>query len=1080
MRLIDISTERRVTVLMVTLAIVLFGFVSLNRLRVNLLPDLAYPTLTVRTELPGAAPLEVENLITKPIEEVVGVIKNVKRVRSVSRSGQSDVILEFTWGTDMDIAGVDVREKTDVLDLPREAERPVLLRFDPSSDPIMRLALRDKEKDTLDEERLKWLRTFAEERLKTDLEAVEGTAAVKISGGLEDEIQITVDQERLAALDLSIETVVARLRAENVNLSGGELEQGNQRFLVRTLNEFTSVEQIANAIIASPGNRPIYLKDVAVVKRSHKEREAVIRVDGREAVELSIYKEGDGNTVQTAARIRERVEKIRESLPESIELAEVYDQSHFISSAIGEVRTAAIWGGLLSVLLIYAFLRDARATRIISLSIPVCVIGTFVCMYASDLTLNIMSLGGIALAVGMVVDDAIVVLESIVQKKERGAGLLEAARVGTSTVVGAVTASTLTSIAVFFPMVFVSGVAGQLFRDQALTVTFALLFSLCVAFTLIPMLAALGGKTNVHGAEATLSGASGRFTRGVGRGLGWAFSGAGGGGRLLRKIMHPIVWPIHASYSALARVYPGVLRWSLQHKALVLGVATLMFALSLMLVPSLGRELIPQLAQGELNLALRLPPGTSLEETDRVVHETQEAAAALSDVELTYAVAGTGNRLDANPVDAGENVGQLYLKLKPGAGETGEQATIAALRARLEQQPGVEHEFSRPALFSSRTPLEIEVRGYDLDRLSRASEQLRAAVMQSPRFADVRTSMQVGNPEIQIVFDHERAANLGLAVRDIADEVVSKVRGDVATRYTVRDRKIDVLVRSVDPRASSIEDVRKLIVNPESQHPVTLASVADVRVASGPSEIRRADQERVAVVSANLAYGDLGAAVAEVHGIMGAIALPVGITAEISGQNTEMQESFRSMRFALILAVFLVYLVMAAQFESLVHPFVIMFTVPLAAIGAILALWVTGTTLNVVAFIGMIVLAGIVVKNAIVLLDLVNQLRAQGMERTEAMIEGGRLRLRPIILTAMTAIVGVLPMALGIGEGAELRQPMAITIIGGLGVSTLLTLVVIPVVYMIFDRTPSVAPASTAPATVPGARPAPAQPEMLA
>ena len=1059
MRIIDIATERRVTVFMVTLAIVLFGVVSLFRLKVNLLPDLAYPTLTVRTELPGAAPLEVENLITKPIEEVVGVIKNVKRVRSVSRSGQSDVILEFTWGTDMDIAGVDTREKTDVLELPREAERPVLLRFDPSTDPIMRLALRDKTQDSPDEERLKWLRTFAEERLKTDLESIEGTAAVKISGGLEDEIQITVDQNRLAALNLSIEEIATRLRAENVNLSGGELQQGNQRFLVRTLNEFTSVDQIADAIIASPDSRPIYLKDVATVRRSHKERQAVIRVDGRESVELSVYKEGDGNTVQTADRIKARLETIRESLPDSVELTEVYDQSQFISSAIGEVLQAGAWGGLLSVLLIYAFLRDARSTFIISLTIPVCVIGTFVGMYAGNLTLNIMSLGGIALAIGLVVDDAIVVLESIVQKKERGTSVMEAARVGTSTVVGAVTASTLTSIAVFFPMVFVSGIAGQLFRDQALTVTFALLFSLLAAFTLIPMLAAFGGKTSVHGADAAVSQTNSRFTRGVAKTLRWTVFGLGGSGRFFRMLVQPIVWPVNRAYGWLARIYPGLLRWSLDNKAVVLGVATALFAVSLALVPRLGKELIPQLAQGELNLALRVPAGTPLDQTDLVVRATQEAARGLPEVALTYGVAGTGNRLDANPVDAGENVGQLYLKLKPGSGEQAEQATIGALRERLESQPGLEHEFSRPALFSSRTPLEIEVRGYDLDRLSRGSEQLRAALAQSPRFADVRSTMQTGNPEIQIVFDHERAAKLGLSVRDIADEVVSKVRGDVATRYTVRDRKIDVLVRSVDPHSASIEDVRNLIVNPASARPVTLSTVADVRVASGPSEIRRADQERVAVVSANLTHGDLGAAVSEVQGILSATPLPVGITAEISGQNTEMQESFKSMRFALVLAVFLVYLVMAAQFESLIHPFVIMFTVPLAAIGAILALYVTGTTLNVVAFIGMIVLAGIVVKNAIVLIDLVNQLRAQGMERTAAIIEGGRLRLRPIILTAMTAIIGVVPMALGIGEGAEVRQPMAITIIGGLAVSTLLTLVVIPVVYTIFDRRPSTAPA---------------------
>ncbi len=497
-RLIEIATERRVTVVMFTVAVVLFGLVSLSRLKVNLLPDISYPTITIRTELTGAAPVEIENLLTKSIEEAVGVVRNVRLVRSVSRSGQSDVTLEFLWGTDMDIAGVDVREKVDIINLPLEASRPLLLRFDPSSEPIMRLGLLQKEaEDTAtsagtDGANLKVLRRLAEDRIKNSLEAEEGTAAVKVSGGLEDEVQIQVDQQKLSQLGISIQEIAQRIRAENVNLSGGRLEEGAQRFLVRTINEFQTVDEFANAIVANVAGRPVYLRDVATVSRGFKEREAITRVNGRESVELAIYKEGDANTVQVAKRVARRLENLRESLPDNIELIEIYDQSKFVSAAIQQVTSAAIIGGLLAIMVLYGFLRDARATTIIAIAIPVSVVGTFLLMYAYDISLNIMSLGGIALAVGMLVDNAIVVLENIVRKREQGEGILQAARNGTAEVSSAVTASTLTTIAVFFPMAFIGGIAGQLFKDQALTVTFALAFSLIIALTLIPMLSALG------------------------------------------------------------------------------------------------------------------------------------------------------------------------------------------------------------------------------------------------------------------------------------------------------------------------------------------------------------------------------------------------------------------------------------------------------------------------------------------------------------------------------------------------------------------------------------------------------------
>ena len=1102
-KLIDFAIRRRVTIIMCTVAIALFGAVSLARLKLNLLPDLSYPTLTIRTELPGAAPIEVETLISRPVEEAVSIIRNVRVVRSVSRAGQSDVTLEFVWGTDMDLAGIDVREKLDLLQLPLEAKRPLLLRFDPSSEPVMRLAFLDEDSKAgaANVDRLKALRRLAEDRLKPDLEAVEGSAAVKVSGGYEDEVQVFVDQQKLAQLGLSIDTVTRRIRAENVNLSGGRLEQGTQRFLVRTLNEFGTIEAMANAIIATQNGQPIYLRDVATVTRGYKDREAITRVNGKEAIELAVYKEGDANTVQLAKGVLKRVDEIKKGLPEGTTILTVYDQSTFIGAAIGEVKESALIGGLLAILVLYAFLRDARTTLISGIAIPVSVLGTFVLMYAFDLSLNIMSLGGIALAVGMLVDNAVVVLESIARNREHGMERREAARRGTAEVGLAVTAATLTSVAVFFPMVFITGVAGQLFKDQSLTVTFALAFSLVVALTLVPMLAAgrpehaaldFGpAETAADGAGSTPAAPPGRLRRmfgwlipvliivrrgivAIGHGLLWVlrhlrravvFAGTG----LAWVLDKVLVRPAQALNRWADRKYPDAIRWALAHPGRTIGAAVALFVFTIAVIaPRLGTELIPQMSQGQFDVDLRLPPGAPLETTDQTVQRAQQASAALGNVALAYSVAGTGNRLDANPVDAGENTGKLSVTLERGARRADEEQAMAKMRDSLEDLPGVQYRFSRPALFSMSTPLEVVVSGYDLDRLKAAAEQVRARMLADDRFADVKTTVEAGNPEIQIVFDQEKASQLGLVVRDIADRVVNSVRGEVATRYKLRDKQIDVLVRSVDARAASIEEVRNLIVNPGAQFPVTLSAVADVQLATGPAEVRRQGQERVAIISANLAHGDLGSAVASLQAIVHDVQLPVGTTAFLSGQSEEMKDSFRSLQFVLVLAVFLVYLVMASTFESLIHPFVILLTIPLAVVGAVWALWLTGTTVNVVAYIGIIMLAGIVVNQSIVLIEAVNQARERGLPKHEAIVEAGKLRLRPILITKLTTILGLLPMALGLGEGAEVRAPMAITVIGGVLLTTFLTLLVIPVVYSVMDRKRYATPA---PAAAPTAEP---------
>ncbi len=1052
MRIVDIATERRVTVLMVTFAIILFGVVSLLRLRVNLLPDLSYPTVTIRTEMTGAAPLEIENLITKPIEEAVGVIKNVRKVRSVSRSGQSDVILEFIWGTEMDYAGVDVREKLDILDLPDDADRPLVLRFDPSNEPYMRLALSKNPEvvGDISSNELRYFRQVADEELKNSFEAVEGTAAVKVSGGLEEEIQVLVDQQRIAQLGVSIDQIISQLAAENVNLSGGRLEDGSQRYMVRTINEFQSVSEIGDSIIPAPGFQTIYLRDVAEITNSNKEREAITRIDGRESVELAIYKEGDANTVNVAGNLKDSLEDIRKSLPDNMHLDVMYDESTFISGAVKQVQTAAAIGGLLAVLVLYFFLRNFRATLLVAVAIPVSIIGTFILMYLYDVTLNIMSLGGIALAVGLLVDNSIVVLENISRHRENGSSIFESARKGTSEVGGAVVAATLTTIAVFFPMVFVSGIAGQLFRDQALTVTFALVFSLLVALTLIPMLSGWQGKENYHDHDDSLP--PNIITRFIARIAAAILFVFGLFAKLLGYIAMPFVWIVQKINSGLARIYAPLLGWSLNHRFIVVIFAAAALIGTATLIPRLGTELIPQLSQGEFQVDMRLAAGSTLAQSDIAVGKAFEATKQIEELETSFSVAGSGNRLDASPVDSGENTAVLSLRLKPGSTEAAEAAAMNAMREAVGNMAGVQYEFSRPALFTLSTPLEVEIRGYNLEDLREASEQIVQALNDNDRFADVKTTIENGNPEVQIEFDHARIHQLGLGVRDVADTVVANVRGNVATRYSIRDRKIDVLVRSVNTQNATVDELRNLIVNPLSDRPVSLQSVADVNIEMGPTEIRRSDQERVAIISASLARGDLGADIVELENTLANLNLPASTVTEIGGQNTEMQDSFASMMFTLIMAVFLVYLVMAAQFESIIHPLVILFTIPLAFVGAILALYLTGTTINVVVFIGAIMLAGIVVNNAIVLVDLINQLRSEGMEKTAAIKEAGRTRLRPILITTVTTALGLLPMAIGFGEGSEIRAPMAITVIGGLLTSTALTLLVIPVVYSLLDR----------------------------
>lgn len=1284
--LFGLTTRRPVAILMIVVAVVVFGLVSYNRLSLDLMPDITYPTLTIRTEYPGAAPEEVENLVSRPIEEAVGVVDNLVDISSISKSELSDVVLEFSWGTDMSAATQDVREKLDPVYFPDGVGKPIILRYDPSMDPVMRLGVYGTDD-------LYLLRKICDEDVKRDLEGIPGVAAVKVKGGLEEEIRVELDEKRLASLGIDIGTVNQRLSGENINLAGGKLKEGEAEYLVRTFNEFKDLDEIGDVVIGRLNGVSVRVSDLGRVVRGHKEREVITRVDGRESVEIEIYKEADANAVEVARRVREAVygtqkqrafvremkeaptgapeeegggtsgdgkgeyrgrgkgarselrdikrkraydEALRDEmtdfltyrLPEGIDVVTLSDQSVFIENSVDEVRNTALIGGLLAVVVLFLFLRRLTTTLIVGVSIPVSIVATFACMHIAGVSLNIMSLGGLALGVGMLVDNSIVVIESIFRCREEGDGVVQSALRGVREVSGAVTASTLTTIAVFFPIVFVEGIAGQVFGDMSLTVVFALLMSLAVSLFVIPMLAsrrieeAAGdglrdrlGRSHIlrfhvlegRGPEESrpegpqpadagkrmalsvlflgelagkilrLLGTAGElvvkaaaglllpilllfrllpsrrfrglpdsWTRRLGEdrglllgryaGVGSAWEGilafrsqedflrgievlrrffsAGRGSEentairvavrglavllflpgllyillrylfqhlftvigkacllvvlaaivlvesiffmlaaLLRPLVTLVLRGFDLGYGWLSGTYPRVLRSAIDHPGSVALAAGVPFVVSLfVLLPRLGRELIPEVHRGEFNIDVSMPVGTPLVRTLDAVEPVEDLVLSRDEVDEVATVVGVEKK--SNPsAEEGENTAKLTVMLNGGGGMVEEEERlIHYLRGRLSAIPDMEVKISRPSLFSFRTPVEVEIEGYDLGTLERISREVADRMAEVPGLSDVKAHIQRGYPEVQIRYDREQLARYGLSVFDVASMVRNKVLGDVATEYREEDREVDLRVRLRDSDKRSVEDLRRLVVNPGGEIPIPLSAVADVRVEEGPSEIRRVDQQRAALITANLDGLDLGSATRAISGILHGMAMPEDFIYHIGGQNREMETSMDSLLFAMMLAIFLVYVVMASQFESLVLPFVIIFTIPLALIGVVLALYALGISISVMVFIGLIMLVGIVVNNAIVLIDYINTLRGRGMAKVEAIVLGGKVRLRPILMTTATTVLGLLPMALGMGEGAEIRTPMAVTVIAGLISATLLTLIVIPTIYNLVAR----------------------------
>ncbi|MCC6669962.1 MAG: efflux RND transporter permease subunit [Planctomycetes bacterium] len=1094
------TTTRPVAILMVLAATVVFGFVGLARLPVNLLPDLSYPTVTIRTVYEGASPQDVEERISERIQESVSVVPGVRRALSVSRPGVSDVILEFAWGTKMVFAVSDIRERLDRVFLPAEAERPVVLRYDPNLDPVITLGLSG-------EQSLVELRRIADEELKIELEKIDGIAAVKVRGGDEEEIRILVDEAALASYGLDVGTLGQRLRAENLNAASGTIEEGNTEFLVRALGEFRNLVEIEDVIVDRRGEVSVRLRDVARVVRTARDREVISRVDGVPCVLVDVYRAAGANVVALCAATRTRMfgtERQRAYVAAGRHLAPfpaaaagpggtpdpavlraaserrqmtdylgfqmqrlgvdttlLQDQSRFIESAVDDVESSALQGGFLAIAIIYLFLRRFSATAILSVSIPVSLIASFAPMYLSDVSINIMSLGGLALGVGMLVDNSIVVLESITKAREDGHAPAQAAVLGTSRVAGAVVASTLTTLAVFFPIVFVEGVAGQLFRDLSLTVVYSLAMSLLVALFVVPMLASRGLGTG--GAVERPRTWLGRGVQAAGAALlRLVLVAVAGLGWLLHHALWPLRWAFDRVYGAVDRTYPTLLRGVLRHRFVAIGLGLILLVGALLRAPALGSELIPETHQGELFLDAYLPRDATVERTDAVLAPLERSIAALPEVASTFLAVGVDKK-ELNDSDQGEHSARILIRLHPARDRPAQEERVRnAIRELVRVRPEIQtYRFAQTGVLSFQAPLVVEILGRDLGALREASVAIEAGLRRIPGLRDVRCTLQRGNPEISIRLDRDKMAALGLDSGVVARILQTKVQGDVPTRFAERERKIDIRVRRDQEELATLDRLLGVNVNPKGTPEIPLGSVAEVKRVEGPSEIRRIGNVRGAEVQAARATLDLGGVQRGVDALLYGLDLPAGIDARLGGQKEEMERSRDSLNLALVLAIFLVYIVMASQFESLIQPLVILASLPLALVGVVFTLDVLGVPVSVMVLLGGIVLAGVVVNNAIVLIDQVNQLRRAGLGKAEAIVQGAHGRLRPVLMTTLTTLLGLLPMTGwladlplvgGLPEGLELRAPMAITLIAGLASSTLLTLLVIPAVYSFADR----------------------------
>ncbi|MGM0445647.1 MAG: efflux RND transporter permease subunit [Bacillota bacterium] len=1008
MKLSDFSIKRSVTTVMLILLVVILGFISLDRLNIDLLPEINFPGAAVITTYEGAGPEEIESLVSKPLENSLATVTNVKSINSISDAGQSTIIMEFNFGTDMDFAALDMREQTDLVSsfLPDDAQDPLVFKFDPSMIPVLQLGVYSGQN-------LADLKTNVEDNVVPRLERLPGVASVSLTGGLDKEILIELDRNKMENYNIDFNTVTQNLMLENFNVSGGQINRGNVEYIVRVTGKFESVDQIREVVIPT-GSRGGFVKlsDIGTVKDTYKEVRTIARVNGEDSIGLTIQKQTDANTVSVAQSVKDEIKAIQETQPD-LNMVPIADQAEYIEQSIGSVYRNAIIGGLLAVLVLFVFLRNFRSTIIIALTIPISVVATFLLLYFSGLTINIVSLGGLALGIGMLVDNSIVVLENIYRYKQYGLNRLEAASRGSEEVGMAITASTFTTIVVFLPVIFVQGLTAQIFRELALTVSFSLFASLIVALTLIPMLSS----------------------------------------KILKLSKKQLNISDDTKLGFIKKNYRSSLNWFLHHRWIIVTLIVVLIVIGGFLAVNLGAEFLPSFDQGQMTVNYDLPVGTVLDDTQKAAGEIESILQDIPEVETIFSNIGVGDVMSGSAASESGTFTVLLKDLSERDRSTSE--VMEELRNKISI-PGADINIESQDTFmgggamGGSQAVNIKVVGDDLAELERLSELVMEEMRQVEGVREINDSFEEGRPEFLINIDRSLAARLGLRVRTVANTVKSTISGDVATQYEVTGNEYDVRVTLKDDDKQNIEQIKNIMVPSPSGAKVPLYRVANFEESEGPKEILRINQERYSEITASLYQTDLNTAVNTIQERVNKnVELPEGYDIRFGGQFQDLQQSFTDLFYAFLLAIVLVYMVMASQFESFVHPLIIMFTVPLALVGVILGLYITRTTISVPSLIGIIALAGIVVNNAIVLVDYINRIRDEGKDKIDAILEAGPIRLRPIMMTALTTILALIPLSLGIGEGSELQQPLAIVVISGLLFSTFLTLYVIPVLYSI-------------------------------
>jgi len=1020
MKIIDTSVKRPIGVIMIVIALIMMGTISLKNLAIDLYPQLNLPISVIVTTYNGAAPQEVEKLVTKPIEGSVGTIEGIKNLSSISAPDQSIVITQFDWGSNMDEKINSIRDKVDLVAqfLPNEAKKPLILKLDPTAMPIARLSV----SGDMDPGRLSQI---AEDVIKPRLERTPGVASVSLMGSKEKEVKVEISPVYLNGYGLGLNQIIQALAGENLSATAGTMDKGDQELQLRINGEFESVEDIKNVLISLPKGGTVRLGAIANITETYKDVTEITRVSGKPSLSFDISKKSDGNTIKVANELYKSMDDIKTVLPEGVKIDTVYDLSIFIRQSVDNVVQNLVVGGLLAVLVLFLFLRNVRSTLIIGLTMPIAVITTFNLIYFTGESLNLLTLGGLALGIGMMVDSAIVILENIFRYREQGYNMVEAAKEGSKEVGPAVIASALTTVAVFLPIVFVNGLAAELFRPLALTVSFSLIASLLASLTIVPMLSAKLLSAN----EKEPNMATG-----------------------IKGLFYKILFSFERLLDKVYGIYSRSLKWALKHRKTVVIVTLALIVGTFALVPMVGVEFIPSMDQGEVNIDVTMPQGTLLSETDQTLGKLVDRMLEIKEVSTIFTTAGGGGALTHGPSNSG--IGNLYIKLVPLAERTRSTDEIMEqMRDLTKKIPGAEIKVSQiqSGGFGSSSPISIKVAGDDLEVLDQIANKIKADVEGVEGTRNVVNSLEEGRPEMQIIVDRKKASQFGLSYAQIMSTVKTGFNGEIATRYRQDGDELDVRVTLPEEYKQDMSQIKDILLQSPMGGQIPLKEVAKLVQVKGPAQIDREDQKRQVTVSSDIVGRDLGSITTDIQANIDKMNLPDGYFVTIGGQVEDMQDAFGSLIYALILAVFLVYMVMAVQFEAISYPFIIMFSMPATFIGIIVGLVVTGRSLSIPAFIGVIMLAGIVVNNAIVLVDYINIMRKKGLERAEAILVAGPNRLRPILMTTLTTILGLIPLTLGIGEGSETQAPLATVVVFGLSFSTIVTLLLVPVIYTMVD-----------------------------